>query len=127
MAAPKPEILIGGLSEGDLRTLQRTDAFAFHSIPAVHRARLRIERLDLSEVASQQAAARGQGTAIPRKTRLSTESHADVLLEDLLEDAEFMAMAAREFDSRRATRCWIVCSSSSSSSVKDGDQASHSS
>ena len=83
---PTAEIDLSQLSENDLSSLQQKDAFMYYSIPSVHKARLYLKDLDHSKLVAPTA-------IVSRKSRVSTECHMDVLLEDLLDldDEEFMA------------------------------------
>lgn len=75
------------LSLADVQTLRTQDPFMYHSIPAVHKATLALLELDYAKNALTQAS-----SLVSRKTRISTECHASLLMEDLFDDEEFIDM-----------------------------------
>ena len=89
-APQRREVDLRHWTESDLRSLEKADAFLFHSIKTLHEAKLTGKNVDFSAVASDAAAA---GLAVARKTRVSTECHAACLLEDddLLAELERLA------------------------------------
>ena len=88
---PTAEIDLSQLSENDLSSLQQKDAFMYYSIPSVHKARLYLKDIDHSTLLAPRALQ--ASSIVSRKSRVSTECHMDVLLEDLLDldDEEFMS------------------------------------
>jgi len=96
------------LSENDLRTLQTQDPFMYHSIPSVHQARLFLREVDHPEALSAAAASvivqdhtsrlssrsssacsSLNSSLVSRKSRLTTECHINLLIEDDELDEEF--------------------------------------
>mmetsp|Transcript_35922 Transcript_35922/g.65892 ORF Transcript_35922/g.65892 Transcript_35922/m.65892 type:complete len:161 (-) Transcript_35922:164-646(-) len=88
---PTVEIDLTHLSESDLSSLQQKDPFMYHSIPSIHKARLYLKDIDHSTLVAPKAPQ--ASSIVSRKSRVSTECHMDVLLEDLLDldDEEFMS------------------------------------
>lgn len=85
MKQESQEVDISHLSEDDLRTLQKEDPFMYHSIPAVHKAKLSLKDVEQSKARPISS------SIVSRKTRLSTECHVSLILDDLfLDDEEFM-------------------------------------
>lgn len=98
---------LSALSENDLRTLQTQDPFMYHSIPSVYKAKLSLKDVDHQSICAtsaplttqrQEASTSRSGSAcssssnslVSRKSRVSTECHISLLLEDmLLDDEEF--------------------------------------
>ena len=81
--APEPiEIDISRFSAEDLQSLKEDDPFLYYSLPAVRRSELHLGELDMSDSSLEEP------TTIKRRTRLSFECHADLLLDDLMEDFE---------------------------------------
>lgn len=70
------------LSQGDLGALKKQDPFLYHSIPAVHKAFLALKDVELHQVTESRPA------IVPRKSRVATECHVSLLLEDILDDGE---------------------------------------
>ncbi len=100
---PEEEVDVNkALSVQDLRSLKKQDPFLYYSIPGVRNAAVRFDAVDLDRVAqdglrrsciscpaSIQTAAFSEEAAVvkvKRCKRLSFECHADLLLEDLIED-----------------------------------------
>jgi len=73
------EIDLCGLSESDLQVLRKQDPFMYHSIPSVHKATLSLQAIDNVMTILTQAS-----FIVTRKSRISTESHASLLMEDSL-------------------------------------------
>lgn len=74
---------ISRLKRDDLGPLKARDPFLYHSIPAVHKAVLTFKDIDLSEDA------RGPSSAVvTRKSRVTTECHVSLLLEDIFDAGE---------------------------------------
>mmetsp|Transcript_35921 Transcript_35921/g.65891 ORF Transcript_35921/g.65891 Transcript_35921/m.65891 type:complete len:151 (-) Transcript_35921:230-682(-) len=88
---PTVEIDLTHLSESDLSSLQQKDPFMYHSIPSIHKARLYLKDIDHSTLVAPKAPQ--ASSIVSRKSRVSTECHMDVLLEDLLhlDDEEFLS------------------------------------
>eukprot|EP00986_Skeletonema_menzelii_P017289 scaffold18732_cov157-Skeletonema_menzelii.AAC.2 len=81
--APVPiEIDIRNLSAEDLQSLKQDDPFLYYSIPAFQRATFNLTEPDMSESSWEES------TAVKRRTRVSFECHADLLMADLLGDFE---------------------------------------
>eukprot|EP00581_Thalassiosira_minuscula_P007101 CAMPEP_0183702912 /NCGR_PEP_ID=MMETSP0737-20130205/857_1 /TAXON_ID=385413 /ORGANISM="Thalassiosira miniscula, Strain CCMP1093" /LENGTH=139 /DNA_ID=CAMNT_0025929595 /DNA_START=189 /DNA_END=608 /DNA_ORIENTATION=- len=93
-AAKSPaKINIRDLSEADLKSLQRKDPFMYHSIPSVHKAKLLNKDIDHSKLAQKETGDAGtdsdadadlNSSMVSRKSRISTECHMSVMIEDLL-------------------------------------------
>ncbi len=82
---PEPieiDIDIDTLSTEDLQSLKQDDPFLYYSIPTVRRAAFSLEEPDVSLTSLEGS------TAVKRRTRVSYECHADLLMDDLLEDLE---------------------------------------
>lgn len=89
--------------EADLRSLQVSDPFMFHSIPEVHRARIANRDVDFAKLIANTTTSSASGdesstscgssskSSIQRRSRVSTECHVSMLLEELLDmdDDEF--------------------------------------
>ena len=87
----KIELDISQMSQSDLKSLQKSDPFMYHSIPAVYRANLSLESFDHLQMASSLASeASRSSSVVHRKSRLTTECHDSLLLQDLLEDEELV-------------------------------------
>ena len=85
-AADKQHIDIPSIkTSSDLDTLSKVDPFLYHSIPSIYRSKLECELVDHSQVI-QQTHRHNISSSIQRKTRMSTECHSILLLEDLLID-----------------------------------------
>lgn len=104
LAAPKPHRRSDDrrLSEGDLDRLWKSDPFPYLRPPATVRRARRHPWDDDRAAAAQEAseasgASRSDGSIVSRKrkSRASTESPADVVVEDLLNDEELLV---REFE-----------------------------
>mmetsp|Transcript_7735 Transcript_7735/g.19217 ORF Transcript_7735/g.19217 Transcript_7735/m.19217 type:complete len:114 (-) Transcript_7735:225-566(-) len=72
------EIDLRQLSESDIASLQKQDPFMYHSIPAVYKARLNLERIDHSTVVPSDTS--NTSSVVTRKTRISTESYDESFL-----------------------------------------------
>ena len=72
------EIDLRQLSESDIASLQKQDPFMYHSIPAVYKARLNLERIDHSTVVPSDTS--NTSSVVTRKTRISTESYNESFL-----------------------------------------------
>lgn len=83
---------VRNLSQGELGALKKQDPFLYHSIPAAHRAALCLESGDISKAIES-------GPAIVyRKSRITTECHHSVLLEeDILGDDAFFEVEGEEY------------------------------
>mmetsp|Transcript_15797 Transcript_15797/g.26975 ORF Transcript_15797/g.26975 Transcript_15797/m.26975 type:complete len:144 (+) Transcript_15797:124-555(+) len=91
-ARSSAEIDLRDLSEADLNSLQRKDPFMYHSIPSIHKAKLFNKDIDHSNLTTQESENDDLTSSIvSRKSRISTECHMSVLMEDLLniDDDEF--------------------------------------
>ena len=88
----KRSIDVSLLGESQLRDLQIQDPFLYHSIPEVHRARYCNRDVDCAAVRSSCPA------SVERRSRVSTECHTSLLLEEILNDEEFKSSAAGEGD-----------------------------
>ena len=75
------EIDLCGMSESDLQVLRKQDPFMYHSIPSVHKATITLQAEDNVKTISTQTS-----SIVIRKSRVSTESHPHLLLEDLFEN-----------------------------------------
>ena len=94
------EIDVSKLDEAELRTLQKNDPFLYHSIPAVHKATLSLDDIEYANIKSQpeDAPKASCSAKVLRKTRLSTESHMSVLLEDLIYNDELLRAEFQEHE-----------------------------
>lgn len=93
------EIDVSKLDEAELRTLKKKDPFLYHSIPAVHKATLSLNDVDCANIKSQpEDAPKACSAKVLRKTRLSTESHMSVLLEDLIYNDELFRAEFQEHE-----------------------------
>ncbi|KAL7554952.1 hypothetical protein ACHAWF_018532 [Thalassiosira exigua] len=70
------------VNEEDLLLLKAQDPFMYHSIPAVQKATLSFEGVDCKILANSNDPQ--TNSKVSRKTRLSTESHLCVLIEQIL-------------------------------------------
>jgi len=85
-AADKQHIDVSSITtSSDLDTLSKVDPFLYHSIPTVYKSKLSCELVDHSQVI-QQTHRHNVSSSIQRKTRMSTECHSMLLLEDILLD-----------------------------------------
>lgn len=73
-----------------LGALKHQDPFLYHSIPAVHKATLAFKDIDSSEAMESSPA------VVARQSRVTTECHISLLLEDILEDDELFQADADE-------------------------------
>ena len=71
------------MNEDDLKLLKSQDPFLYHSIPSVNKAKLTIKPIDHTRVI-QDATALESSSMISRRTRVSTECHATLILDDLI-------------------------------------------
>ena len=83
-----PQIDISKLNEDDLKILKTQDPFLYHSIPSVNKAKLTIKPIDHTRVIQDATAATAleSSSMISRRTRVSTECHATLILDDLAMD-----------------------------------------
>ena len=77
------------LSENALITLRTKDPFMYHSIPEVHRATFTLQEVEYANTISSQAS-----SIVTRKSRVSTECHPSLLMEEFLHDEEFESLAS---------------------------------
>ena len=70
------EIDLSGYSEGDLQVLRKQDPFMYHSIPTIT-----LQAVDNVKTISTQSS-----SIVTRKSRVSTEIHPGLLMEDLFDD-----------------------------------------
>ncbi len=79
--SPEPiEIDISTLSTQDLQSLKQDDPFLYYSIPGVRKSAYSFEEPDMSRTSLKEC------TTVERRTRVSYECPADLLLMDLLGD-----------------------------------------
>lgn len=78
------EMDIRCLSENDLETLWTKDPFMYHSIPSAHRAAFTFQEVDNATTILSQL-----NCIVTRKSRVSTECHPCLMMEELLQDEEF--------------------------------------
>jgi len=75
------------LNEDDLKLLKTQDPFLYHSIPSVNKAKLNIKPIDYTRVIKDASATTLESSSmISRRTRVSTECHATLILDDLAMD-----------------------------------------
>ena len=74
--ASHQEIDLCGFSEGDLQVLRKQDPFMYHSIPTIT-----LQAVDNVKTISTQSS-----SIVTRKSRVSTEIHPGLLMEDLFDD-----------------------------------------
>ena len=80
-----PQIDISTLNEDDLKLLKSQDPFLYHSIPSVNKAKLTIKPINHTQVIQDVSATTLESSAvISRRTRVSTECHATLILDDLM-------------------------------------------
>lgn len=80
-SADKQKIDISSITtSSDLDTLSKVDPFLYHSIPSIYKSKLSCELVDHSQVIHE------EHHVLQRKTRMSTECHSMLLLEDILLD-----------------------------------------
>jgi hypothetical protein len=77
------------LSENALITLRTKDPFMYHSIPEVHRATFTLQEVEYANTISSQAS-----SIVTRKSRVSTECHPSLLMEEFLHDEEFESLGS---------------------------------
>ena len=82
-SADKQKIDISSITTSDLDTLSKVDPFLYHSIPTIYKSKLSCELVDHSQVI-QEEHRHHVSSSIQRKTRMSTECHSILLLEDML-------------------------------------------
>lgn len=80
------------LDSSDVVALKTNDPFMYYSIPEVHSAAMRhrsvdMSRFDASNVSPSEERRRDDGV-VTRKSCISYEVHADLLMEDLLNEIE---------------------------------------
>lgn len=71
------------MSQSALGALKQQDPFLYNSIPAVHKAALVFKDVDVFETTDASRPA-----IVARKSRLTTECHTDLHLEDILDNGE---------------------------------------
>ena len=82
-----PQLDISKLNEDDLKLLKSQDPFLYHSIPSVNKAKLTIKPIDHARVIQDASATTLESSAvISRRTRVSTECHATLILDDLMDE-----------------------------------------
>ena len=83
-----PQIDISKLNEDDLKLLKTQDPFLYHSIPSVNKAKLNIKPIDHTRVIQDATAATAleSSSVISRRTRVSTECHATLILDDVMDE-----------------------------------------
>jgi len=81
-----PQIDISKLNEDDLKILKTQDPFLYHSIPSVNKAKLTIKPIDHTRVIQDATATLESSAIISRRTRVSTECHATLILDDLMDE-----------------------------------------
>jgi len=84
-----PQIDISKLNEDDLKLLKTQDPFLYHSIPSVNKAKLIIKPIDHTRVIQDATATLASSAVISRRTRVTTECHATLILDDLVMDEVF--------------------------------------
>jgi len=77
------------LSENDLKTLRSKDPFMYYSIPEVHRATFTLQEVEYAKTISPQTS-----PVVTRKSRVSTECHPSLLMEELLQREEFESLGS---------------------------------
>ena len=91
---PKKKVNISNLSFEDLQSIREHDIFLYYSIPVVRTAKILMKPLDMSSLGAQDTTSSLSGeedearhppeVTVTRSTRITTEVHPDLLLEDLL-------------------------------------------
>ena len=81
-----PQIDISKLNEDDLKLLKTQDPFLYHSIPSVNKAKLTIKPIDHTRVIQDATATLELSAIISRRTRVSTECHATLILDDVMDE-----------------------------------------
>ena len=74
---------ISKLSEDDLKLLKTNNPFLYNSIPSIHKAKLTNETVDHTKVI-RDAVAQPSTAVVSRKSRVSTESAASVMVDEYL-------------------------------------------
>jgi len=100
------ELDLKGMTEDDVESLKTADPFLYYSIPGVRAARVALKQVDYSDVdalcASGPETKRQQplSTKVARRTCVSFECHASVLIDDIIEHMsdEDLATLEEEFD-----------------------------
>jgi hypothetical protein len=87
------EIDLCGLSESDLQVFRKQDPFMYHSIPSVHKANITLQAVDNVKTILTQAS-----SIVIRKSRVSTESHPSLLMEDLFDDERILNACIEAFE-----------------------------
>eukprot|EP00581_Thalassiosira_minuscula_P007890 CAMPEP_0183706770 /NCGR_PEP_ID=MMETSP0737-20130205/3517_1 /TAXON_ID=385413 /ORGANISM="Thalassiosira miniscula, Strain CCMP1093" /LENGTH=122 /DNA_ID=CAMNT_0025934271 /DNA_START=97 /DNA_END=465 /DNA_ORIENTATION=+ len=102
---PAAEIDLRELSEDDLNSLQKKDPFMYHSIPSIHQAKLLNKEIDHSKLVPSENYVDNAddltSSMVSRKSRISTECHMSVMMEELLDmdDEELrLEFGEHEFD-----------------------------
>ena len=81
---PQPkETDISKLNEEDLKSLKINDPFLYNSIPSIHKAKLNNETVDHTKII-RDAVAQPSSAVVSRKSRVSTESAASVMVDEYL-------------------------------------------
>ena len=81
---PQPkETDISKMNEDDLEQLKRNDPFLYNSIPSINKAKLTNETVDHSKVI-RDAVSQPSSAVVSRKSRVSTESAASVMVDEYL-------------------------------------------
>ena len=83
------EINLRRLCENDLRRLRTQDPFMYYSIPAVQRAAFTLQEVDSVDNLVTQG-----NYVVTRKSRVSTECHSSLLLDECLQDEEFESLGS---------------------------------
>ena len=98
---------LSSLSETDLKSLESSNPFLYNSITEVYKAKLKIEKVDHSELVSPKTSpsrtSRKQGMSsapkvVRRKSRLSTESHPSLIFDDDELDASIDTLLSDDFE-----------------------------
>jgi len=91
---PQETIDLSHMSDDDIRSLKTQDPFMYHSIPSVHKAMLSLEKVDHSEARTSQSPASPKSSIVSRKSRISTECHISVFMDEIMNgnEEEFSSM-----------------------------------
>jgi len=82
-------------TSSDLDTLSKVDPFLYHSIPSIYKSKLVCELVNHAQVTQEHH--HNVSSSIQRKTRMSTECHSILLLEDmLLGDSSYGGIASSD-------------------------------
>ena len=101
MAKKTKKVDIKDISADALKSIQKEDSFMYYSIPGVRSAKVLMKDIDTSNLEASQfrncilcpsrletVQDKAQPRTVTRSSRISFECHPDLLLEDLLNDAE---------------------------------------